>query len=148
MSIPGGANGLGHNFPPHHSFTLGDRGVSTNFEQSESMRGTYRRRPHSSTPNVSFGLSQGTSHRTSGHTHISGGFMSSVGRDQTIDTDHHNSQKHRNDIGVQNNSGTIVVPINIHIHFGSGADSRTLTWVISFSFGLFGRGDSMIMRWS
>ncbi|KIK56564.1 hypothetical protein GYMLUDRAFT_247830 [Collybiopsis luxurians FD-317 M1] len=125
MSVPDGPDGPWPSHPPHYA-------------QNRSTRATYRRRTHCDPPNVSLGLSQGASHRSSGHTDILDSTLNCVGRDQT-NTDH------RHEVGVQNVTGTVVIPIHIHINLGLGAGSITQTFVISF--GLFGRGDSMIMRW-
>ncbi|KAF5375961.1 hypothetical protein D9757_008847 [Collybiopsis confluens] len=145
----------------------GRRGVSANFYPSESRhplsnaRNSHRDHLESFPPsptsrgsNVSLNLSENHYPQTSGRhrsqdspgTNISGGIMSSVGGSQNIDSGNadYNNQNFK-DASVQNNNYGININIHFHIHLGSGTDSLTLTRVVSF--GLFGHGDAMIMRW-
>jgi len=71
-------------------------------------------------------LSLGAQGSRSSRTTVSGGIQSSVGRDQRIDKDHHNHHT-----TVNHNHYHCTVNLN-------GG------WV--FAIGLFGRGDSLIMR--
>ncbi|KIK58559.1 hypothetical protein GYMLUDRAFT_262402 [Collybiopsis luxurians FD-317 M1] len=125
-------------------------GEFTNFEPAESIsqrRSTYTHANPTSDVARTQDTEETSHHRSSRRTNISGGTISSVGRNQTIDSDHHNSYTTRHEVGPQNNYGINNNNIHIHIHLpGSGPDSKTLTCV--FSFGLFGCGDAMIMRCS
>ncbi|KAE9405732.1 hypothetical protein BT96DRAFT_915937 [Gymnopus androsaceus JB14] len=99
-------------------------------------------RPPNQRRNVTFSLSQsraGNPGNSPSHTSISGGTQSSVGGSQNIITDHH-VYHGPHDVIINTNGSNV----HIHIHNHGIGDSNSKIWAVFL--GLFGRGDSMVMR--